>query len=161
MPPERLGAHGPATWNTIKLNLLRRAQFAVASSRRLAGDLASARSRNTSRGQALLDGISRERRYYGQHMGAIWNRMQAAARVDAAADAYGLLLGWYTVLDSHTSAECRAANGKNFRADNRPLIGYPGAVHPHCRCFPGMPHSGARLLPSAGAPRRVPVAIPA
>ena len=161
MPPERLGAHGPATWNTIRLNLLRRAQFAVASSRRLAADLAAARSRNTSLSQALLDGISRERRYYGQHMQAIWNRMAAAARVDAAADAYGLLLGWYTVLDSHTSAECKAANGKNFYADHRPLIGYPGAVHPHCRCFPGMPHTGARLLPSIGAPRRVPVAIPA
>lgn len=153
MPPERLGAHGPATLNTARLNLMRRAQFVVASGRRLTADLAAARSRNESLTQALLDGVSRERRYYGQHIEAIWNRMQAAARVDAAADAYGLLLGWYTTLDSRTSAECRAADGKNFYADQRPLIGYPGSVHPHCRCFPGMPHAGARLLAGSGAGR--------
>jgi hypothetical protein len=146
MPPERLGAMGPATLSTSRTNTLRRAQFVVASSRRLAGDLIEARAHGTSYTQALSDGIVRERRYYGQHLGAIWNRMQAAARVDAAAGTYGDLLGWYTVLDKHTSAECRAANGRNFYATASPVIGYPGAVHPHCRCFPGRPHPGGRLM---------------
>jgi hypothetical protein len=149
MPPERMGAHGPATMAVIRMNLLRRAQFLVTSARRLTADVRSARSRNESVLEALRRGMARERRYYALHLEAGWNRLNAAARTDAAADQYGLLLGWNAMMDARTSMECRLADGKNFRADQMPLIGYPGMVHLHCRCYPGRPHAGAAMLPSA------------
>jgi hypothetical protein len=148
MPPERGGAYGPATARILRMNLARRAQFLVASARRLTADLRDARSRDENALRALADGITRERRYYGQHMQAIWNRMDAAAAVDSASMLYGRLLGWNTVLDSRTSPECRLADRHNFLADRMPLIGYPGMVHPHCRCWPSRPFPGAAILPS-------------
>lgn len=158
-PPDRTGFYGPATSHVARLNLIRRAQFLVNCSRRLAGDMA--RTLSGERGAAsLLDAISRERRYYGQHQEALWTRMQAAARVDTAVMEHGLLLGWYSVNDARTSAECRAANRHNFRADDPPAIGYPGAVHPHCRCLPGAPIPGAPVVGSnrpTARPRRQPV----
>src|SRR5262249_5804239 len=125
MPPDRQGISGSATGRVARLNLLRRAQFAVSAGRRITADLRSARSRGIPLSQALLGGITRERRYFGQHILAIWQRQRAAAQADSAAMTLGRLLGWHTVLDNHTSAECRAANGKNFNVDQMPLIGYP------------------------------------
>ena len=81
--------------------------------------------------------------------------MQAAMNTDMASWSYGDLLGWYTVRDARTSAECLAADGRNFSASAPPLIGYPGAVHPHCRCYPGPAHPGGRMLPSVREPQRV------
>jgi hypothetical protein len=147
-PMDRMGASGPATREMIRVNLMRRAQFAVASARRLAADVRGAKSRNESLLQALNAGRTREQRYFAQHVMAIWNRMDAAAKVDSAAGIYGDLLGWNTVMDRRTSAECRAANHRNFLADHMPSIGYPGMVHPHCRCYPGRPYPGAALLPA-------------
>ena len=148
MPPERAGFFGPATATVARLNHMRNAQFVVAASRRLQANVAAASSRGTSRAQALADAAARERRYYGQHLLANWARDGAAAQVDSAAMTHGLLLGWHTVLDGRTSPECRAADRHNFRADQMPLIGYPGAVHPHCRCWPGAPFPGAALVGS-------------
>lgn len=148
-PPERTEGFGAASSRIARLNLMRRAQFAVAASKRITADLKQARSKGTTLRAALAAGIARERRYFGQHLDAIQQRIQAAAVVDGKAAEYGDLLGWYTVRDSHTSAECLAANGKNFYASAMPLIGYPGGVHPHCRCYPGAPHTGAAILPSA------------
>jgi hypothetical protein len=154
MPPEQTGMVGSASINASRTNTLRRAQFALNSARRLTSDIIEARSHGVPVIQALTAGITRERRYFGQHRDAIWQRAQAAAQVDMAAWSYGDLLGWNTVLDSHTSADCRAADGRNFYASTPPLIGYPGSVHPHCRCYPGPAHVGARMLPSA-RPERV------
>jgi hypothetical protein len=151
MPPEQTGAVGSATLNASRTNLIRRAQFALNASRRLTSDVVEARSRGEGIRQALAAGMARERRYFGQHRDAIWQRAQAAMNVDMAAWNYGDLLGWRTVLDSRTSADCRAANGANFYASSPPLIGYPGSVHPHCRCYAGPPRIGARMLPSARA----------
>lgn len=161
MPPDAAGFHGPATAQAARLNLMRRAQFVVASARRLTGDLVTARSQGTSLAQALRDGIARERRYYGLHLVAGWTRSNAAAQVDSAAADYGLLLGWYTRIDTRTSPECLAANKHNFRADDMPLIGFPGAVHPHCRCSPGPPFPGAALVDAArfGARGKRPVSV--
>ena len=145
-PPEALGATGPATLSAIRLNRMRQAQFLVAATRRLTQDIKTARSRGMSVTEALRDGLARERRFYGQHMEAIWKRADAAARTDSAASQYGLTLGWNAIMDGRTSPECRKANGKNFRADQMPRIGYPGAVHPRCRCWPSAPHPGAALL---------------
>lgn len=149
MPPETTGVAGSATLNASRTNLIRRAQFALNASKRLTRDVFDARARGEGIRTALAAGMARERRYFGQHRDAIWQRSMAAMNVDMAARDYGDLLGWRTVLDSRTSADCRAANGKNFYASSPPLIGYPGSVHPHCRCYAGPPRIGARMLPSA------------
>lgn len=148
MPPEAKGFYGPATATVSRLNLMRRAQFTVASARRIQGSLRDARSMDQSMRQALADAVTRERRYYGQHLLAGWGRENAAARVDSQAMATGRLVGWYTTMDARTSAECKAANRHNFNADQMPAIGYPGMVHPYCRCLPGPPVAGAPMVGS-------------
>lgn len=154
MPPEPLGALGPAQAQVFQINVMRRAAFLVAACRRLQNDLDYARAHGQPLDNVVSLAIARERRYFSQHLQAIYTRSVAAARVDTAAGIYGRLLGWHTLLDARTSAECKAANGKNFYADSMPLIGYPGTVHPHCRCLPGVPFEGARMLPSVQALRR-------
>jgi len=148
-PPEASGITGPATERIWRLNLIRRAQFVVAAALRLHRDVDGAVSRRENPLTALLAGVERERRYYALHLAAGWNRTEAAAKVDTAVMELGLLLGWNTVRDSRTSRECLLADGRNFRADQMPKIGYPGMVHPHCRCYAGPPRPGAKLLPAA------------
>lgn len=156
-PPERTGASGSASLQVIRLNALRRSQFAVMAGHRVTSDLLLARSRGQTARQALAEAIPRERRWFSAHIAASWQRAVAAAQVDLAAASYGPLLGWYTVRDSRTSAECMAADGRNFSPEAMPRIGWPGAVHPHCRCYPGPAHIGARMLPSTYEPARIPV----
>jgi hypothetical protein len=151
-PPGQTGFYGPATMATERSNLQRRAMFVLAAARRITADLAAAHSRGQGMAAALAAAVTRERRFYAQHLIATWQRSQAGAQVDGEAMTRGLLLGWHTKHDSKTSAECRQADGRNFYADHMPLIGYPGAVHPHCRCRAGAPFPGARLLPSTGIP---------
>jgi hypothetical protein len=154
-PPDPLEATGPAQAQVFSMNRMRRAQYLVAASRRITAALADARSHGQSQVKALAAAVSAERRYYALHIAAIQHRSMAAARVDSAAAIYGPLVGWYTVRDAHTTRECLAADGRNFYAGYQPLIGYPGTVHPRCRCFPGRPHLEGRMLPSIGAPERV------
>lgn len=108
-----------------------RAAFVVNSAKRVA--------RGLREGKTLEQLLPRERQLFQQHLDAQDRRVVAAALVDEAAKAYGPVLGWYAELDDRTSPECRAADGANFRADRRPRIGYPGTVHPHCRCRAGAP----------------------
>lgn len=82
-----------------------------------------------------------EQQFFNQHIAAVTRRRGAAMAVDKAKTKYGDVLGWYAKMDSRTSPECRAANGKNFLATRIPEIGYPGAVHPNCRCKPGRKHA--------------------
>lgn len=149
-PPGQTGMFGPATTATERMNLQRRAQFVVAAARRVGAAITQARSEGRSVPQALADAIQRERRFYAQHLIATWQRSAAGAQVDMEAATRGLLLGWHATRDKRTSAECLAANGKNFYAGDMPVIGYPGAVHPHCRCQAGAAFPGASLLPSYG-----------
>ena len=91
-----------------------------------------------------------ERRNFLLHVQSQRIRSSAAVAVDRMARQLGTPeLGWYTVLDARTSPECRAANGTNFDVGVRPVIGYPGAVHPSCRCKPGKPHAGGQPTDSA------------
>jgi hypothetical protein len=152
-PPGTAGFYGPATMAMERQNIQRRAAFVVAAARRIGSDIVAAHSQGRSAATALAVSIKRERRFYAQHLMAAWQRSNAGAQVDGEAMTYGLLLGWHTVRDTRTSAECRQADGRNFYADHMPVIGYPGAVHPHCRCRAGAPFPGARLLPSVGIPR--------
>lgn len=151
-PPGQTGFYGPATMTVERLNTQRRAAFVLAAAHRIGADLRAARSRNQNMASVLVQSVRRERRFYAQHLIATWQRSQAGAQVDSEAMARGLLLGWHAQHDAKTSAECRQADGKNFYADHMPLIGYPGAVHPHCRCRAGAVFHGARLLASYGFP---------
>lgn len=150
MPQELTGASGPASMAVIRENHLRRAQFTISSARRLTSAILSARARGGTARSAIAEALPRERRYFGQHIEAAWQRARAAAQVDSAYQAYGPLLGWNSVRDKRTSAECRAAHGGNFYVDQPPAIGWPGSVHPHCRCYPGVPVPGGRMLATFG-----------
>jgi len=149
MPPEVTGIAGPATAQVDRLNRIRRGQMFLSIARRLTSDVKQALSQNRSIARALLDGVARERRYYGLHRDAMWSRSRAAMAVDMAAMQYGLLLGWHAHDDDRTTPDCRAADGKNFRVDAMPRIGFPGTVHARCRCTPVSPYPGAALLPFA------------
>lgn len=130
-------------------NVRRRAQYLLAAVRRMStaiksGDLS-----------AVHDEWDAERTYLQQHLTAVAKRTAAAAQVAGqlvrqqvqptgvnegrVKEGDRPLLGWYAVLDSHTSEECAEADGRNFDPAEMPLIGYPGAVHIHCRCVAGPP----------------------
>lgn len=126
-----------ASTESARSEALFRAQYVLAASRRVA-----AATRLGNREKALRD----EQRYFNQHMAAMKNRQETAAAVDRAKSRFGDRLGWYAKMDSLTSAECREANGKNFYASQMPPIGYPGAVHPHCRCKPGRAHATSQTV---------------
>lgn len=133
------GAHA-AVHAMHRLNLMRRAAYLVQAARRLT------RATRTDTADTAI-----ERRWLQQHLRAMRRRVEAAQQV-AAADrtqrrldrqegrVNSGLLGWYAVLDDRTSSECRLANGRNFDSRRVPPIGFPGAVHPSCRCKPGPPH---------------------
>lgn len=87
-----------------------------------------------------------EQKYFNQHMEAGRNRHARASEVDKAAKRYGATLGWHAKMDSITSEECREANGRNFNVARVPEIGFPGTVHPKCRCKPGRPFNTSKSV---------------
>lgn len=132
---------GPAEEEQIRLGAAYRAWYIVNAVRRL--------ERAEAKGpEAFVKAREREAQFFQWHLRAMHNRVNSAAAVDDAAGRYGLLLGWRAVMDVRTTLECRAANGKNFRADKEPVIGWPGSVHPHCRCVPVGPFPGAPVIPA-------------
>ncbi|AWY07490.1 capsid morphogenesis protein [Streptomyces phage LazerLemon] len=98
--------------------------------------------------------LKRELDFWKGHLKANQRRITVARRIDWARGRYGELLGWYAKMDNRTSAECRAADGRNFVALEPPVIGYPGSVHLHCRCVPGPPHPGAKMVNDSLTVRR-------
>lgn len=151
-PPPVTGVIGAASAQTARMNMARRAQYVIAAARRVLGAVSEGRAKGEPAGAATLAQLATERRYYEQHQAAMWTRAAAAGKTDMAAAEHGSLLGWNTVLDARTSAECRAADGKNYYASSVPDIGFPGAVHPGCRCYPSAAHRGGRLLPGSRRP---------
>jgi len=152
-PPPVTGVIGPASEQTSRMNLARRAQYVIAAARRVMSATMAARANGQPMTGAVRAQLERERRFYAQHTAAMWNRARAAGQTDMAALEHGNLLGWNTIIDKRTSAECRAADGWNFYATAMPGIGFPGSVHPGCRCFPSAPHPGGRLLPGSRTTR--------
>jgi len=146
-PQDRLEGTGPAQRAIIRVNTLRRAQFMWAACKRVQAAVVAARSQNAPLGQAVRDALATEKRFMAMHLTASQRRVTAATAVDGMAEAYGPLLSWNAVMDSRTTAECRAADGKSFYAARPPAIGYPGTVHPHCRCTAGPPRRDAPILP--------------
>jgi hypothetical protein len=145
-PADVLEGTGPAARHMVRANLVRRAQFLIAAAGRIQQAVTAARSAGEAVTVAAETAARAELRYLALHVQASQKRIAAASAVDGAAAEYGPLLGWSSVLDDRTTAECRAAAGKNFAADHPPRIGLPGAVHPACRCWPSAPHPGAAVL---------------
>lgn len=90
--------------------------------------------------------IAREKTYWSGHKTATARRTTMARRTATASRLYGPVLGWKATMDNRTTAECRAANGRNFQVLKPPVIGYPGTVHLHCRCIPVAPYPGAKMV---------------
>jgi hypothetical protein len=133
------GVIGPASEQVSRMNAARRAQYVLAAARRVKTAENEARAKGESVEAARQMQLERERKFYEQHQAAMWNRARAAGQVDMEAAVHGRLISWNTVLDARTSAECRAADRKNFYADRMPDIGWPGGVHPFAGAFPGRP----------------------
>ena len=127
-----------ATGQNAEAEGLYRSAYILLASRRVQQALAN--------GTPLEEAMKAEETWFSRHIGAQANRRRAAMTVDAAAKKVGPKLGWYAKMDAKTSVECRAANGTNFTVDRVPAIGWPGAVHPFCRCRPGKPHSTTRTV---------------
>lgn len=151
-PPPVTGVIGAASAQTARMNLARRAQYVTAAARRVTAAVTEGRAKGEPAGAAALAQLATERRYYEMHQQAMWNRAAAAGQTDMAAAEHGNLLGWLAMRSAGTSAECRAASGKNYYASSMPDIGYPGSVHPHCRCLPVAPWPGGKLLPGSRRP---------
>lgn len=126
----------------IRANLRYRAAFVIRALRRIA----AAPDKKLA--------LKRELEFWKAHLKANQRRRNVARRVDFARGRYGELLGWYAKMDLRTSAECRAADHRNFLALVPPVIGYPGGVHPNCRCVPGPPFEGAKMVDDSLTVRR-------
>lgn len=149
-PHEVMEGTGPATRWAVRSNLTRRANFFLAAARRVQHAVVAARSQGQPVMAAVRDALGDERRFMSQHIAASTQRVQAASAVDGMAAMHGNLLGWQARQDKAVSEGCKAASGKNFRADRPPVVeghpSYPGTVHLHCRCMPVPPFPDAPVM---------------
>jgi hypothetical protein len=112
--------------------------FALTGARRL--------SDKASTGRSFSEAASAEQSYNVQHEAANKVRAEAIVAAKQQKSLTGPLVGWYAHSDVKTSPACRLANGHNFDALRGTLIGYPGSVHPHCRCEVGPPHPDGQFV---------------
>jgi hypothetical protein len=152
MPQQPMEGTGPATRFAVGQNELRRASFTLASVRRIQQAADEAKAQGEPVIPAIGQALKAEARWFSAHVAASQNRIAAAMAVDGMVNVYGNLLGWNAIKDGRCSPGCRNASGKNFRADQPPMIegspSLPGAVHPACRCFASGPHPGAPVISS-------------
>lgn len=97
-------------------------------------------------GATKREALAKERNYYQMHEEARKGRLRAVAQVSTAAEFYGPLVGWYLNPLKNNEAECIAANGHNFYAEQGTVIGLPGSVHNRCGCYAGPPWEGAAMV---------------
>jgi hypothetical protein len=128
--PKPSAIHADALANVFRQNAQRRAAYLSVAAERLTRAVMSESPLELARA------LNAERRFLDQHIEACQGRVEAAMQVEFALRTVGrgVMLGWKARMDDRTSAECRLANGRNFSAARIPPIGYPGTVHPHCRC---------------------------
>lgn len=138
-----------------------RAAYVLNAARRVDAARAQARSSGGDQRQALRDALAREKRFAGQQQDVEQRRAQAARDTEAAAQKAsgsktppaGTLVGWKARHDlGNVTPACAAADGNNYPFDRRPRIGYPGTVHPKCRCLvvPPWPNGGDVDTATAG-----------
>lgn len=137
---------GPIQREQARTEAAYRAAFVAASARRIAGRMPAGADVSPA------DAIGPERRYLALHERARRARQEAAREVAQAAEVVGLTdgvpwLGWYAYPDDRVTPECKRADKANFRADQMPLIGWPGTLHGGtCRCRPGPPFPTSRTV---------------
>jgi hypothetical protein len=153
-PAVSMEGTGPASRWVVRQNMLRRGSFFLNAARRTQLAIAQARAQGQPVKAAAAQAIANERRWFGQHVAASAARAQVGSAVDGIAAAHGGLVGWQAVKDKKCTPGCRAASGRNFRADRPPIVeghpAFPGAVHgATCRCYPVAPFPGGRMLPSS------------
>jgi hypothetical protein len=150
IPRPNTGSWTEPQFQQYNQNVHRRASYLINAGRRVSRAY-------TSGGLAgMRAAYEREKTYWAQHKHAAAVRHAAAHAVGEAMARYSeVRLGWHAVMDERTSAECRQAHGRNFDPQRIPPIGYPGSVHPHCRCRPGVPFVTSRrvetIRPDRGA----------
>lgn len=92
--------------------------------------------------------LDRERGYLALHRQAKERRAKAERLVEANADIFGPVLGWYHDGDpTDPRLHHVAADGFNFRADRPPARtgGYPSSL-PGCGCVPGKPWPNGEVM---------------
>lgn len=151
VPPVPVGAGKLAQRHTARAEPLYRAAYLLNAAKRLGKAYAHPPAAKPGEAppspqEALQHALEVERRHLISHTQATRQRSSAAAAVDTAARTYGPLLSWVAQLDDRTTPDCRKAHGKNFRVTSPPRIGWPGSVHPTCRCRPGPPRDGAPVM---------------
>lgn len=117
-----------------------RAAYVIAASQRLT---------TAAKAGEFETAVSRETSIFAQHEAARRGRIDAAASAAKSAQDWGQLLGWWRDPSSRSEAECIAADGNNFYADQGTTIGFPGSVHPGCNCFSGPPHPAGGMVDDA------------
>ena len=152
-PPPVTGVIGHASEHAARVNTARRTQYVIAAAKRVMGAARDARSKGEPVKAAVAAQLAPSSRYYAAASGGDVAAGSRGGQIDMEAAVHGRLLGWYAVRSKTTTPECREADGHNFYVDNPPDIGLPGIVHVNCRCFPGPPHPGGRLLPGSGYAR--------
>jgi len=110
------------------------------------GNAAKRIQKSLDDGKTIRTALSEESLLYRAHEKARKERLLTVAKVQRAANIYGSLLGWYLDPTKNNEAECIAANGNNFYANQGTVIGLPGSVHMNCGCYAGPPHEGAPLV---------------
>lgn len=146
------GRHGSPTTRTTTSRAVKadeptmRAQYLLAAAKRLT-------QANTL--GVYPQALRVEPTYLAAHRYAGQNRARAAATLDRVALTDGPYLKWMTKNDAKVEAECRALAGTIFTVDNLPTVKgisvMPGAVHPHCRCYPVGAYSRTDALPTIKA----------
>lgn len=143
LPNNKPSAQGlSASTDVMRAARAREAHYRAAYMAKAAGRIHHELVSGTPVRTALAD----ESLHYRSHAKARRNRLDTAGGVAKNALIFGDLLGWYRDPFSNSEAECIAASGNNFSATKGTLIGFPGAVHPHCRCHSGPPHEGGRMV---------------
>lgn len=128
---------GPATMDTLRQASFFQAAYLVHAALRIQDRLTA--------GQSPPEAVRHERAYFGSHRSAQRRRLQSARSVDSLALRGHRWLRW-RLGEAHTHTPvCIAANGHPFRADQRPLPGWPGSTHPRCSCS-----AGPGVAPRAG-----------
>ncbi len=90
--------------------------------------------------------LEKEKLFFRAHQKMRDKRRAANEMIDAMADVYGPLLGWYLGPIEKHCVICIDAHGANFKVSRRPRIGWPSTVHDHCACSPGAPWPNGRML---------------
>lgn len=131
---------GKAERATRLENVLRRAYYAIAATKRIGGA--------TLGGKPLTEATKAERPHLQAHRRAGKERLAGAKMNDAASERWGDVLSWHHGPVTHASRHNHvAASGKNYRVSKPPTSteGLPGTL-PGCGCTPSSPMPGAPLI---------------